>query len=502
MAILPTKFIARIPEYPQDAEYGRYCTDNANELAALLCKLQQDGARINFDEINTFFGPKLHDFFIKRVNDKRTDGVQIGNRAEKIRECDSWTPLNNGGVRYMHYAREAILAHPEALGDIHSVTGGEVRVMLDDRTPPLPLTSINRSGPPKEADALKRHVWHMQYPKCIGTVDLWHIVSPDKPEYALAKAAFDEAINEALGTKPLTNSVSREEAALKSYYLYSHIMPFSRYSSSAARMLLEALAEVTGLQTYYLAENRDINLEALLRNWSDFKQAHEKGRFWDKKASPADILKWQDCAIKKEDRVSVASSLKDYVHDALYVEAMGDKAEIFSNRRALLKELMDRTKSPASAEDKASDVRIELLLNEYHDLKDIKKNIVNPVTLRVGIVEYHDKSGTHKQARGIQFGCSNWNDSDIQFGELFLRKHMHESFPERQMDTSFDDMQLQLQQPDTVLTEDGVLVKGAIRPFNTAEVEELSREIGVQIRQSKDGYVYGASAGNSHTVSV
>ena len=496
MAILPTKFIARVPEYPQDEEYGQYCADNAKELGALLLQHKQDGKQVDIGEINSFFVPKLQDFFVDRVNRKRKDGpIAAMPLGDPIRNHGTYTPLNAAGVKYMHYAREAILAHSEALGGIHSVNGGRVRVMLDDRVPPLVLTEISRFAPFENEGALERHVWHMRYPTSIGSMRIRHIISPDNPEYEPAKAAFNEALNEALGTQPLTHSASREEAALKSYYLYSHIMPFPRYSSSAARMLLEALTEVTELQTYHLAENRDINLEALVRNWSDFKQAHEKGAFWDKKASPADILKWQAHAIANEDGISASSSLKDYVHDALYIEAMGDKAEIFSNRRALLKELMDRTKSPASAEDKASDQRITPLLDEYTKLEDVKRYIVHPVTLRVGMVDYEDESGSRKQARGIQFGCSNWHDSDIQFGDLFLRKHMHESFSEKLGDKSFDDMQRQAQKPDTVLTEDGVFVKGTVRPFNADEIEKLRREFDAQKRQSKNGYVYGAPIG-------
>ena len=282
MAILPTKFIARIPQYPQDAEYGQWCADTSRQLIEQLKENADTDQKKGLDDINDFFVPKLQYFFLDRINERRADGVKKGVALDgPIRQHSTHTPLNNSGIKYMRYAREALLAHAEELGSIHdSASQSAVRIVLDDREPPILLTEITRSGPPPQADALERHVKHMRHPSSIGQVDLWHSVTPNKPEYEAAKNAFNEALNEALGTKPLTHSSSREEAALKSYYLYSHIMPFPGHSSSAARVLLEGLAEITGLKTYHLAENYDINLEALVRNWGDFKQAHQRGTFW------------------------------------------------------------------------------------------------------------------------------------------------------------------------------------------------------------------------------
>lgn len=94
--------------------------------------------------------------------------------------------------------------------------------------------------------------------------------------------------------------------------------------------------------------------------------------------------------------------------------------------------------------------------------------------------------------RGKVGRCSSWHDSDIPFSDVFLRRHVGESFPERERDFSYDDTQRRLQEPGMALTEDGTLVKGTLRPFNIEELAQLRREFADQQKQSKEGYVYGA----------
>ena len=181
------------------------------------------------------------------------------------------------------------------------------------------------------------------------------------------------------------------------------------------------------------------------------------------------------------------------MHDALYVEAMGEKAEIFSNRRALLKELLDRTKHPASVEDKTDISRLALLLDQYSRIDDVKRYILHPVTLQAGMVEYTDESGAKKLTRGIQFACSNWEDCDIPLSDLFLKRHAHESFPQEQRDFPYEYCVVRLQQPGVALTEEGALVQGVLRDFTEEELLHMRRQFTAQQQQSKDGYFYGAA---------
>lgn len=166
MTIMPTKFILRSPQYPQNEEYGQYCTDSSNELLEILKHHKQENKPIDADEINGFLGKKLENFF---------------GQEDKERQNFALTPLNEAGIKYMHYAREALLTHPETLGGIHNLNDGKVRMTLDDREPPIELTEIWRNAPSKTDDVLTRHIEHMKYPKTIGKVTLYHRIAPDEP---------------------------------------------------------------------------------------------------------------------------------------------------------------------------------------------------------------------------------------------------------------------------------------------------------------------------------
>ena len=430
MAILPSRFIVRVTGYPQDPDYGDFCAQASKELAGIMREKMGAGQGMSYDECNAFLGAKIHNFFHVQANKKRE--WQLGGDASEIRKHGTSTPLNTNGVKYLHYAREALVQHPVEMGAPTEPRRGSVFIKLDDREPPLNLTEITRAEQAADMPAAERHFRFLSRPKSHGGISFCHDVVPTNPDiYEPAKAALQEALAETQGTQALTHSKSKEEGALKSYYLYSHIMPFGRYSSTAGRILLEALSEVTELKTYHLAKGRDINLEALVKDWSSFKKSHERGEFWDKKATPKDLMTWQQAAIahdKDKTEKGSASRLEDYVHDAMYVAAMGDKAEIFSVRRAILSELWNRGQNPPDYSSYAL-ADFQALSDKDHGYtkaEDLQTYMNNPLSYQVGQVEYK-ANGETRRANAIRFQCKNFHDADVQLGDAFQLPHVYES---------------------------------------------------------------------------
>ncbi len=273
-------FIVRIPEYIHRLDFPDRCQSVLDSLS---------GQPI----------PDHFDDFMKQLSEAVKIIASDDDGFGEIRKFPMNTSLN-GAYNYLSCAQRIIeKQYAKDLPDhTHRAVEWQREYFDDSVDPPLELSRVIRNGAKPESPSFLDHYAFQQGAENseTGSLYLYHCLAPetndeyDKANYHRAMNLLAKNYEQAIGKKPLEQGQTKEDAALHCYYLFSQIMPFSRGSSSAARLMFERLAEVAGFETYNNAPNIDMNIEAISNHWSAFRTNYKAGLYTDKNISAEHIM--------------------------------------------------------------------------------------------------------------------------------------------------------------------------------------------------------------------
>lgn len=250
--VSPDVFQIRNRRYPRIERYGTFC---AEATEALLASPPETVNRL-LERLT----PQIREFYLSLDEDNAVAGFgRLRDLSEKMTthgrgRFDDAIDHASGGKRKK--SRTDINWFPP-----HWLDSG----LPKDR---FTLTSVITDG-----DSRESRIEHFASPEEDKTYNAEHIWSE-------LSQAYLTAMDESIATK------KRRTAAIEAYWLMSHYAPLERGSATAARIMLEFLAEHAGFETGPTKENCDLNIEALLSNKQTFLRKFDG--FFDKGvASPS-----------------------------------------------------------------------------------------------------------------------------------------------------------------------------------------------------------------------
>ncbi len=252
MSIDKSAFIIRRKHYPQVAGYAQWCADSANNLAKSPPPTLDAALEVIKHDMGEY----------QRLLTTKEQGRPLSFGAD--RAADTAHHMFMAFAQYEDYASQTIsrFVTPE-----HFPAPKPVAMQWKDGTA---LGSVTL--------AATRHDWAGQE---VGPIEFTYSIDglaqpTSKRIKSLAEAAY-------LGAFDTSATVeARRDACIELYYLLSELTPFKRGSSTAARLLLAAGFEATGLKLPPEKEGVDLNLEALTQFYEDFKRGFDAGKFHDR----------------------------------------------------------------------------------------------------------------------------------------------------------------------------------------------------------------------------
>jgi len=333
-----SKFIVRNASYPQDADYGDFCANAVRKLQQAKPATAKEATLMLGSAVQKYFGS----FGFGQIR-TMANGVSLNDESKDVR--------TSRGKKYEHYAQQVISLYPNDLGALNEVVQKgayrhkEITYQLPDTGETVVLGNFKRAGGniyDKPANISAPGI--LVYWSSLDNIDA--VLTGKKTKETNGPKvwqALEHSYSTALDkSAPPTE---RRDAALESYYLFSHMMPFDRGSSSAAHMLLEYLGGEAGVPIPHMKEGVDLNLEALTRSWPDFRRTFLKGDLMDMRASGNDVREWQKNAIRNADARPRTSG--DLFNDIIAIASEGKNASLHTVQRMLFRQLLH---PPAGAE--------------------------------------------------------------------------------------------------------------------------------------------------------
>lgn len=282
--VSPAAFIVRDASYPQDRDYPRLCArivqhlleeriDSVETLTARIAELAEE-----LTQAGRALNPSQHkgSYFRRRTGNLFT--VFRVTEGERARWPEYEVPLDTlfGCALPQDYPEGKRVARQIACrspldGETVKLSGfgGEcVRRRGEDGTMRLSVEGFIRH-PPRlggEENTARLH--------------------------AMVEHEFSQAADASRGKS------ERESAALRLYCLMSHECDRERGSATLARIALEYMARRIGFAVPLTKEGINLNIQAQARTPEQFEADWKKDVFFDREATEAQVLRWQDEAIR------------------------------------------------------------------------------------------------------------------------------------------------------------------------------------------------------------
>jgi hypothetical protein len=294
----PTKFIVRAINYPQDTSYAEQCAEiteqlldekpkSANDFLVRVSELLKEKAIYK-----ALYGRDTPDYALDEIAEKY---ASIRGFDKPGMDATTHIPVKS---RYNILAEDFLEANPEQMENIKNndmekqITattrdGREVnlsRIMLSTNARGYIGGKINH--PYAESS------WDKEKGDMVITSGrehdhehLWSMISQ----------------NFLIATNEKEDKQTRKEAAILFYASFSHDMPLTRGSATAARIGLEYLANSIGFEVPFFKEGADPNLKAIARTPDQFLKDFMIGNMFDKTATPQSVLDWQEIEIGRQE---------------------------------------------------------------------------------------------------------------------------------------------------------------------------------------------------------
>ena len=235
--VSPDNFIVASNGYPAIAGFGQMCADTADGLVAV----PPSNLNILLDTVRR----EIKTFYTAYDANAKTLGFGDIRELSKPRHTDM-------DGHYVAAFRNAT-QHLEDSGQ-HRITAELPAWDSSSDRSPTTISVVDYT-----ADSLRLH----------------HFSVHDQQDDARAEHLWSQMSNAYLGALHKKDPEVQKECAVECYWLMSHYMPLERGSATAARIMLEFLAEKIGFETGPTKPDCDLNLEALSRTDADFHKAFD-----------------------------------------------------------------------------------------------------------------------------------------------------------------------------------------------------------------------------------